>query len=142
MLYELLGEYFLLKSGRKSTTEIAYVSSTTSTHMMIDYPTASSSSKEILPSNEQSTDTSLTVDLKGKGKMVIEQPECTSQVRRSSRSNKYDGFNHKNLSEARTVKSKVKQRTIPSVQQKIQKKKKTSTVVIIQADPSVQTATW
>jgi hypothetical protein len=137
MLFELLGEFFLLKAGRKVSTDSASASYTAPSHMMIDYPNELSSSS----ASEQSNDTGLTVDIKGKGKMVAEQPECTSQVRRSSRSNKYDGFNHKNLSEARAFKSKVKQRAIPSVKQKILKKKKSSTAVIIQDDPSVQTAT-
>jgi hypothetical protein len=47
----------------------------------------------------------------------------------------------KKLSEARAVKSKVKQRTVPTVQQKIQKKKKSSKAAIIQCDPSVQDVT-
>jgi hypothetical protein len=142
MLYELVGEFFLLKSRKKGFTDTASGSYTAPNHMMIDYPhESSSSSEEMLPSSEQSSDYSQIVDIKGKGQLVNEQPECTSQVRRSSRCNKYDGFNHKNLSEARATKSKVKQRIVPSVKQKIQKKKKTSTAVIIQDGPSDQIAT-
>jgi hypothetical protein len=102
--------------------------------MMIEYPRDDSGS-----SAECST-VSLPLDNKGKGQLLTE-PECTSQVRRSSRSNNYDGFNHKNLSEARATKSKVKQRKIPTVQQKIRKPKKLPKNTIIQYDPSVMAAT-
>jgi hypothetical protein len=59
-------------------------------------------------------------------------PECTSQVRRSTSSNKYDGFNHENMSEAKPVKSNVKQRKVPVVQQKIQNDKKLPKTAILQ----------
>jgi len=42
-------------------------------------------------------------------------PSCTSQVRRSSRCNKYDGFKQKIVSVAKEVNSKVKPRKIPEV---------------------------
>jgi hypothetical protein len=43
-------------------------------------------------------------------------PESTLQVRRSPRTNKYDGFKPRNDSDTKTVKSKVKPRKDPSKQ--------------------------
>jgi hypothetical protein len=128
MLYELLGEFFLLKAGRKQSTKES------PTTMLIDYP------MEDYGSSEDCTVISLPLDNKGKG-ILLSEPECTSQVRRSSRCNKYDGFNHKNLSEARASKSKVKQRKVPAVQQKIQKPKKLPKNVTLQKDSSVTDST-
>ena len=45
----------------------------------------------------------------------METLECTSQVRRSARGNRYKGFRPQNLSDAKAVKSKVKPRKIPEV---------------------------
>jgi hypothetical protein len=42
-------------------------------------------------------------------------PSCTTQVRRSARSNKYDGFKVSHASDAKCLKSKVKPRKVPSV---------------------------
>jgi hypothetical protein len=128
MLYELLGEYFLLQSGREHLRK----ESSAVSNMLLEYPADVSSCSEDCtdapPMNQ-------IIDMKGKGTLMTE-PECTSQVRRSSRSNKYDGFNHKNLSEARAVKSKVKQRKITTVKQKIQKTKKLPQNAITQLDHS------
>jgi hypothetical protein len=134
MLYELLGEFFLLKTGRKQITKESPTNSPAATTMMIDYPL------EDYGSSEDCTAISLPLDNKGK-KILLTEPECTSQVRRSSRCNKYDGFNHKNLSEAGASKSKVKQRKVPAVQQKIQKPKKLPKSVTLQKDSSVTDAT-
>jgi hypothetical protein len=134
MLYELLGDFFMLQAGRKQFSKKSPATSSAATHMMIDYPMDASDS------SAECSDASLLLDNKGKGKLLPE-PECTSQVRRSSRCNKYDGFNHKNLSEARATKSKVKQRKIPVVQQKIQKPKKLSKNSIIQGGQSELVAT-
>jgi hypothetical protein len=134
MLYELLGDFFMLQAGRKQFSKKSPATSSAATHMMIDYPMDASDS------SAECSDASLLLDNKGKGKLLPE-PECTSQVRRSSRCNKYDGFNHKNLSEARATKSKVKQRKILAVQQKIQKPKKLSKNSIIQGGQSELVAT-
>jgi hypothetical protein len=96
-----------------------------------DYPEHSSSTEE---SSSLIEVQSPAVDGKGKG-IVLIVPECTSQVCRSTRSNNYDGFNHKNLSEARTVKSKVKPRKIPTVKQKIRKNKKLVNSATLHLDP-------
>ncbi|KAK1695204.1 hypothetical protein QYE76_011901 [Lolium multiflorum] len=134
MLYELVGEFYLLQARRKKFSKESSVTSSAATHMMIDYPMVE------FGTSEECSDVSLPLDTKGKGKILTE-PECTSQVRRSSRINKYDGFNHKYLFEARATKSKVKQRKVPAVQQKIQKPKKLPKTVILQKDPSVTAAT-
>jgi hypothetical protein len=42
-------------------------------------------------------------------------PSCTTHVRRSARSNKYDRFKISNASDAKCLKSKVKPRKVPSV---------------------------
>jgi hypothetical protein len=39
-------------------------------------------------------------------------PICTTQVRRSTRCNKYDGFKPKNFSDSKATKSKVKPRKV------------------------------
>jgi hypothetical protein len=54
----------------------------------------------------------LTVGQKWK-KTSLPAPICTTQVRRSTRCNKYDGFKPKNLSDSKATKSKVKPRKIP-----------------------------
>jgi hypothetical protein len=133
MLYELLGEYFLLQSGRKQSTQDS---------LAVSSMTLECSAEASSCSDNCTVDSSLNqiADMKGKG-IVITEPECTSQVRRSSRSNKYDGFNHKNLSEARASKSKVKQRKVPAVKQKIQKSKKLPQNVVSQFDHSNLDAT-
>jgi hypothetical protein len=133
MLYELLGEYFLLQSGRKQSTQDS---------LAVFSRTLECSAEASSCSDNCTVDSSLNqiADMKGKG-IVITEPECTSQVRRSSRSNKYDGFNHKNLSEARASKSKVKQRKVPAVKQKIQKSKKLPQNVVSQFDHSNLDAT-
>src|SRR4051794_4239627 len=46
---------------------------------------------------------------------MILAPESTASVRRSSRCNNYDGFNDKNMSNDRPIKSKVKTRKMPYV---------------------------
>jgi hypothetical protein len=49
------------------------------------------------------------------GKGVLQVPDCTTQVRRSSRCNKYNGSKPKIISDTKAAKSKVKPRKIPSV---------------------------
>jgi hypothetical protein len=137
MLYEMAGEFLFLEAGRQTPKEI-----TMGTALEI-----SEISSSCLELNSATTESSDIIEIRnsaaeGKGKEIAsEVPECTSQVRRSTRSNKYDGFNHKNLSEARATKSKVKQRKILAVQQKIQKPKKLSKNSIIQGGQSELVAT-
>jgi hypothetical protein len=50
---------------------------------------------------------------------LLHAPECSSQVRRSTRSNKYDGFKQNNNPDVKPLKSKVKPRKIPRVKEKI-----------------------
>jgi hypothetical protein len=45
-------------------------------------------------------------------KTVLPAPICTTQVRRSTRCNKYDGFKPKNFSDSKATKSKVKPRKV------------------------------
>jgi hypothetical protein len=48
-------------------------------------------------------------------KDALQAPDCTTQVRRSSTCNKYNGFKPKNISDTKAAKSKVKPRKILSV---------------------------
>ena len=50
---------------------------------------------------------------KRQGRRTAETPEETSVVRRSTRSNKYDGFKQKSVSDAKPIQSKVKPRKVP-----------------------------
>jgi hypothetical protein len=114
MLYEMAGEFLSLEAGRQAPKEITMGSAMEISEINSSVITESSDIIEIHNSAAQ-----------GKGKEIaFEVPECTSQVRRSTRSNKYDGFNHKNLSEARAIKSKVKPRKIPCAKPHISKNKK------------------
>jgi hypothetical protein len=71
----------------------------------IDYPEHNSSTAESSSMIEVQSPAAY-----GKGKEIVSiVPECTSQVRRSTISNKYDGFDHKNLPEARLSSPKSSQ---------------------------------
>jgi hypothetical protein len=52
-----------------------------------------------------------------------EIPLVTSQVRRSARSNKYDGFKVHLIYDTKPVKSKVKTRVVPFVKESMKKKR-------------------
>jgi hypothetical protein len=133
MLFEMAGEFLFLKAGREIPKRITLGSP------LEDSQPCSALSEQ----NSSTADSSAMIEMhssvpNGKGKEIASQvPECTSQVRRSTRSNKYDGFNHKNLSEARTVKSKVKPRKVPSVKPKINKSKKTTSTATLLLDSDV-----
>jgi hypothetical protein len=77
MLYELLGEYFLLQAGRKENKKNSFASTSDATQMLIEYPAdVPSSSEDSLVAVENITAsidvTSQVDDLKGNGKLLIE----------------------------------------------------------------------
>jgi hypothetical protein len=99
VLFEMVHEFLNLTNGRKVAR------------------TASSLGPLSIPDTEviEQIDSIAHVGQKRK-KVSIAMPESTLQVRRSPRTNKYDGFKPRNDSDTKTVKSKVKPRKDPSKQ--------------------------
>jgi hypothetical protein len=108
MLFELFGEPFILMLSRKRTKFSSGVVSTGNLPLL-DIPSdvADFDGSIALPGpaiGQKRNTTSVS---------AIVTPSCTTQVRRSTRCNKYDGFKPKIISDAKQVKSKVKPRKNP-----------------------------
>jgi hypothetical protein len=97
MAFELVGEAFIFLSNKKARKN-AYIQSP-------------SSSLTIAAQMEAFT------GQRG------ETPLVTSQVRRSARSNKYDGFKVHLIFDTKLAKSKVKARVVPAVKETMKKKR-------------------
>jgi hypothetical protein len=109
MLFELFGEPLILMLSRKRTKFSSAVEPT-SNLPLLDIPSVADFDCTIaLPGpsigqKRKTTSVSATVT-----------PSCTTQVRRSTRCNKYDGFKPKIISDAKQAKSKVKPRKNPAL---------------------------
>jgi hypothetical protein len=108
-LYELFGEALVFKHGRPKARKIALQQTPL---------TVFSESVEETPDSLETSSALVIVGQKRKktnAKMGGVAPDCSNQVRRSARCNKYNGFKPKIISDAKTMKSKVKPRKIPSI---------------------------
>jgi hypothetical protein len=99
VLFEMVHEFMYLSNGRKVARR-----DTTFAPLRILYNVT-----------EEQVDSNVPVGQK-RNKALLEVPESTMQVRRSPRTNKYDGFKPRNDSNTKTVKSKVKPRKNPTIQ--------------------------
>lgn len=94
-----------------TNTALLDVISAPSSDETVPLPTASESMQLIAaPSNSMISENLVSRQCKGK----MQAPIDTANLRRSNRSNKYDGFWVNTLSEARPSKSKVKPRLVPT----------------------------
>jgi hypothetical protein len=96
-MFELFGEKMVYYQNKKRTS---------SSHISIVEISADEK-------NDSTVSQPLIVGQKRK-KATLPSPICTTQVRRSTRCNKYDGFKPKNFSDSKAIKSKVKPRKIPA----------------------------
>jgi hypothetical protein len=103
MLHEMVGEFFALHQSR-----------------LVARKTSSSSTPSVLSLEGNVIALAEDAHIGQKRKQaLLPAPECSSQVRRSTRSNKYDGFKQNNNPDVKPLKSKVKPRKIPRVKEKI-----------------------
>jgi hypothetical protein len=108
-LYEFFGEALVFKQGRLTARKMAIQQTPLS---------VISESVEETPDSLEDSSALVTVGQKRKktnAKMGGVAPDCSNQVRRSARCNKYNGFKPRIISDAKTMKSKVKPRKIPSI---------------------------
>jgi hypothetical protein len=96
MLHEMVGEFYTLYQNRVVARKIG----------MSDSPSTS-----LLEESALDLVMLACIGQKRK-KAILPAPECTSQVRRNTRSNKYNGFKPNNNSDTKPSKSKVKPRKI------------------------------
>jgi hypothetical protein len=105
VLFEMLGEFLSLTQNRDLTATLA---PSASSHMIMD-PKGSDS-------QDSSSTSSLVSGIGRKRKtMTAKAPECTTQVRRSPKCNKYNGFKPRNYSDTKAVQSKVKPSKNPTI---------------------------
>jgi hypothetical protein len=113
-LYELFGEAFCLMNNKRKSRKLSLK------HNPYDkvHFTEGIHLEEVAPeTNGVITELVLQPDLGKKRKNTLiplpEPPSCTTQVHRSTRCNKYDGFKPNNFSDSKPLKSKVKPRKNP-----------------------------
>jgi hypothetical protein len=123
-MFELFGEALLFENQRKKTRKLAAFHSSIAEITDFSFE-ISDQENDVVPYEDLSVqeneshflnDTSSASMKRKNSDIAISSTEpliCTTQVRRSARCNKYDGFKPKNLSEARAAKSKVKPRKNP-----------------------------
>jgi hypothetical protein len=106
MMFELFGEPFILLLSRKRAKHSSAVWSADNPPLL-DFPS------DVIESDDSVAMLGPVIGQKRKTPAVSVTPSCTTQVRRSTRCNKYDGFKPKIISDAKQVKSKVKPRKNP-----------------------------
>jgi hypothetical protein len=112
MLHEMIGELFSLHQGRRVSRRVSEQDSPSTVPGISPHAPASFMNMQLaLPDVGQkrkgiSTEASTSAT-----------PICTTMVRRSTRSSRFQGFRTKNLSEAKPVISKVKPRKIPTMKE-------------------------
>jgi hypothetical protein len=106
MMFELFGEPFILLLSRKRAKHSSAVRSADNPPLL-DFPS------DGIESDDSAVMIGPIIGQKRKTTAVSVTPSCTTQVRRSTRCNKYDGFKPKIISDAKQVKSKVKPRKNP-----------------------------
>jgi hypothetical protein len=106
MIFELFGEPFILMLSRKRAKHSSDVCSADRLPLL-DIPS------DVAESDGPIVLSGPAIGQKRKTPAVRVTRSCTTQVRRSTRCNKYDGFKPKITSDAKQVKSKVKPRKNP-----------------------------
>jgi hypothetical protein len=108
-MYELFGEAMISAQRKSKTRKLSFLQESA---VGSDDRTVS---EDIAPEVNILNVVGLLKRKKMSAKEALQAPDCTTQVRRSSRCNKYNGFKPKNISDTKNAKSKVKSRKIPSV---------------------------
>jgi hypothetical protein len=107
-MYELLGEAMISARRKSKSIKLSFLQeSAVGFDDRTESEDIASSDKILIMAGQKRK--------KMSAKGALQVPECTTQVRRSSRCNKYNGFKPKNISDTKIAKSKVKPRKIPSV---------------------------
>lgn len=106
-----MGEYIHLTQERKVARKS--LASPGATSMTVDSNNTSDTDSSV--SNTNSSLDIGVVGQKRKKSHLMMAPTCTTLVRRSPRSNKYDGFKPMNDSDTKAIKSKVKPRKYPTI---------------------------
>jgi hypothetical protein len=125
-LFELFGEAFSAFEKKNKSRKLIVDQTPSFSSMMLLTDKGQSSGSASIPSIID-TVSEQTVTIIGQKRKKTSAtfnkttPSCTTQVRRSARSNKYDGFKVTHISDAKCLKSKVKARKVPSVADAISK---------------------
>jgi hypothetical protein len=144
VMFELFGERFLSLQNKKRAVKSLLLHPFDMGNLDASeetYQTLSSSDMitEILEDIPLTTSAGVTLVVGKKRKkttaQIADPPTCTTQVRRSSRCNKYDGFKPKNISDTKPIKSKVKPRKGTSALNCCQTEENPDDIILAQGIP-------
>jgi hypothetical protein len=143
-LFELFGEKFIFHQNKKRVGKALLLHPFSADSLDVTEETR----RALIPSvmDTEMTDYALLNDSavvtlaigqnrKKSSAQTADPPSCTTQVRRSFRCNKYDGFKPKNISDTKIAESKVKPRKVTSTLNICHTEESSDAVILAQGNP-------